>query len=64
MTTTNATVTRLKMWDTNFTLDNSSPDLFYDLHIETINCCGTVRPNTKVMIKSNEQKRNLKQADI
>jgi len=27
-------------------VDNSTPEVFDDLHTETINCRGTVRPNT------------------
>jgi hypothetical protein len=64
MTTTDVTVTRLKMWDTNCTLVNSSPELFNDLHIETTNCCGTVRPNTKVTTRSTGHKMKLKQSAI
>jgi hypothetical protein len=30
----------------------SSPALFDNLHRKTINCCGTVRPNRKGMLKN------------
>jgi hypothetical protein len=45
------------MWDTNCTW-TSSPVLFDDLHSKTINCCGIVRPDRKVMPKSLDRKQN------
>jgi len=33
-------------------MDNSSPELFNDLHAEMINCCRTVRQNRKAMTES------------
>jgi hypothetical protein len=37
-----------------------SPALFDDLHTVTLNCCGTVRPNIKGMLKNTGHKTNLK----
>ena len=31
--------------------DNLSAQLFDDLHAETVNCCGTVRANTRVVLR-------------
>jgi hypothetical protein len=51
MTATHATMTGITTEIENLGhklyMDNSfsSPDLFDDLHIKAINCCGTVRPN-------------------
>jgi hypothetical protein len=41
----------LEIWDTNSagTVYFSSPDIFNDLYMNNIYCCGTVRPNRKVM---------------
>jgi hypothetical protein len=44
-------------------MDNSSPELFYDLHTEIVICCGTVSPNRKMMGKGIGQKMKLKQGD-
>ena len=47
MTATNATVTGLTARTENvghkLCGNNSSPELFDDLHTEKINCCGTVK---------------------
>jgi hypothetical protein len=42
----------------------SSPNLFNDLHTKTINCCGTIRPNGKVMPSNFGRKLRLKWGDI
>jgi hypothetical protein len=44
-TSANVLMPGLKMWVVHC-VDNSTPELFDDLHTETINYCGTVRPNT------------------
>jgi hypothetical protein len=38
----------------------SSPDLFNDLHMKAINCCGTVRPNRILMPSDIGRKLRLK----
>jgi len=43
--TSSATVTSLKLWDTNCAWTNL--ESFDDLH-ETVNCYGTVRPQWKI----------------
>ena len=45
-------------------MNNSSPQLFDDLHTQTMNCCRTVRQNIKVVTKNNGQKMKLKQGFI
>lgn len=42
----------------------SSSALFDDLHTKTVHCCGTVRPNRKLMRKNFGQKMKLKWGDI
>jgi hypothetical protein len=37
----------------------STSALFDDLHTKMINCCGTVRPNRKGMLKNFEHKMKL-----
>ena len=70
MTATCATVTGLaartehvghKLYMDSF---SSSPALFDDLHTVTINCCGTVRPNRKGMLKNFGHKMKLKRDDL
>jgi len=48
ITTTGANVLTARIENVGHALyvDNSTPELFDDLHTETINCCGTIRPNT------------------
>jgi hypothetical protein len=41
-----------------------SPDLFDSLCVEAIICCGTVRPNQKVMPSDFGRKLRLKEGDI
>jgi hypothetical protein len=41
----------------------SSPPLFDNLHHKTINCCGTVRPNRKGMLKNFGHQMKLKSSD-
>jgi len=59
--TNGAIVTSLKLWDTNCTWTNL--ELFDDLH-ETVNCCGTVRPQWKLFTKSTGQNERLKHGEI
>jgi hypothetical protein len=70
MTATHTTVTGLttrtenlghELYMNNFF---SSPDLFDDLHMKAINCCGTVKPNRKVMPSDFGRKLRLKWGDI
>ena len=70
MTATHATVTGLaartehvghKLYMNNFF---SSPALFDDLHTNIINCCGTVRPNRKGMLKKFGHKMKMKRGDL
>jgi hypothetical protein len=67
MTATNATVTGLTARTENvghkLCVNNSSPELFDDLHTEKINCCGTVRPNRTAMPTSIGQRMKLKWGD-
>jgi hypothetical protein len=67
MTATEATVTGLTARTENvghkLFMDNSSPELFDNLRTKTINCCGTVTPNRKVMDMSIKKKMKLKQGD-
>lgn len=44
-------------------VDNTFPELFDNLHTETMNCCGTLRPNRKTMPRSIGQKVKLKWGD-
>lgn len=46
--TSGASVTSLKLWDTNCV--GSNLESFDELH-ETVNCCGTVRPQWKQFAK-------------
>ena len=57
---------RLEHAGHNLYKDNfySSSALFDDLHTKTINCCGTVRPNKKGMLKNFGNKIKLKRGDI
>jgi len=48
---TDAMVTGLKMWETNFTWTVQLQSEFDGLHIETGICCGPVRPNSKMTDK-------------
>jgi hypothetical protein len=70
MTATQATViglaagieyVRQKLYMDNFF---SSQALFDDLHTKTINCCGTVRPNRKEMLKNFGRTMKLKSGDL
>ena len=47
-------------------IDNffSSPASFDDLHTKTINSCGAVRPNRKVMPKNFRHKMKIKRGDL
>lgn len=67
ITATDATVTglttRTDKVGHKLCVDNSSPELFDDLHTEKINFCGTVRPNRKAMPTSTGQKMKLKWGD-
>jgi hypothetical protein len=49
-----------KLYRDNF----SSCHSFNDLYRKTINCCGSVRPNQKVMPSDFGRKLRLKQGDI
>ena len=60
--TSGATVTSLKLWDTNCTWTNL--ESFDELPTETVNCCGTVRPQWKVFTKSIGQEMKLKHGEI
>jgi hypothetical protein len=42
----------------------SSQATFYGLHTETINCCGTVRPNRKGMPKNFGHTMKMKRSDV
>jgi hypothetical protein len=70
MTATHANVSgltaRIKNLGHKLYMDNvfSSPDLFDDLHMKAINCCGTVRPNQKGITSDFGRKLRLKQGDI
>jgi hypothetical protein len=70
MAATCATVTGLtariehvghKLYMDNFV---SSPALFDDLHTKTENCCGTVRPNRKGMLKNFGHEMKMKRRDL
>jgi len=63
MATTDATVTGLKMWDTNCPWVYHLQGYLTTEHAQTMNCCGTVRPNREVMTKSTGQKMKLKRGD-
>jgi hypothetical protein len=41
-----------------------SPDVFNDLHMKAINCCGTIRPDRNVMPRDFGRKLRLKRGDI
>jgi len=67
MTATRATVTELTV-----RIENVRHRLYMDslfsspsdnLHTETINCCRTVRPNRKELLKNFGYKTNLKRGD-
>jgi len=45
-------------------VDSSSSELFCEIHAETVNCCGTVRPSGIVMAKCIGQKMKLKSSDV
>jgi hypothetical protein len=51
ITTAAGTVTGLKMWEHKLYTNNLSAQLFDDLHAGTVNCCGTVRTNTGVVLR-------------
>jgi len=43
----NVLTARIEIMGHALCVDNSTSELFDDLHTETINCCGTVRPHTQ-----------------
>lgn len=60
ITTTDASAdvltTRIENVGHALCVDNSTPELFDYLHTETINCCGTVRPNTQQCLRVMDRK--------
>jgi hypothetical protein len=62
MTATDATVTGLTAKTENvghkLYMDNSSPELFHDFTYWDNNCCGTVRPNRKMIATVLDRKWN------
>jgi hypothetical protein len=69
VTATHATVTglaaRIENMGHKLYMDNFlSPALFGNLHTKTVDCCGTVRPNRKLMRRNFGQKMILKWGDI
>jgi hypothetical protein len=67
MTAKHATVTELTARIENVRqklyMDNLFPSSLDNLHIKTIKCCRTVRPNRKGMLKNFGQEINLKKGD-
>jgi hypothetical protein len=67
MTAIHATVsgltTRIANLGHKLYMDNFFFRLNYDLHTKAINCCGTLRPNLKIMPNDSGRKLGLKRAD-
>jgi hypothetical protein len=67
MTAKHATVTELTARIENVRhklyMDNLFPSSLDNLHTKIINCCRTVRPNRKGMLKNFGQEINLKKGD-